>query len=177
MKIRYAVLAVALAVMVGFAVPASADPVKVDGGWYAFCFGAAVGSPATAGCRSLPEELMAGNTFMWESQVPTLLKVTDAARYGDMFDVYINQTLHKTSIVSTKDGFIHDPDLAFADPGYSKGSWVLDAGNYSVDIYVNNSAYEGGGAYLEVETFRGQVPDAGSSLLLLAEAVVVVHVT
>jgi hypothetical protein len=166
MKTRFAVLAVALAVMVGFAVPASAGPVAVDAGWYGFCF-AGVGSPATAGCQNSGVG-NTGNPFTWTSSAPTLLKVTDAFEYGDMFNVNIDSVLYTTSVVPTTfTGSVVNPDTAFADAGYSKGSWVLAAGSHSVNIFANASPYGGGGAYLEVETYRGTVPDAGSSLLLL----------
>jgi hypothetical protein len=166
MRFRFPVLVVALAVMVGFAVPASAGPVVVDLGWYGFCFGPAA-SPATAGCQNggVSSE---GNPFTWTSAAPTLLKITDAFLYGDIFDVYIDGAAipFTTSAPGTGPGETN-PDAAYADPGYSKGSWILAPGSHSVDVVVNTTPFNGGGAYLEVETWSQRVPDGGSSLLLL----------
>jgi hypothetical protein len=163
MRFRFAVVVLALAVMVGVAVPASAGPVTVDAGWYGFCF-AGSGSPATWGC---PNEGIGteGNTFTFASAAPMLLKVTDAFLYGDTFDVWIDSVLFLTSAPGGGPGETN-PDAAYADPGYSKGAWLLAPGAHSVDIFAAASPHGSGGAYMEVVTPHA-APDGGSSLLLL----------
>jgi hypothetical protein len=154
---------VAMLFMICIITPLHAGPVTVDAGWYGFCF-AGDGSPATAGCQNDGIDIT-GNTITFEAITPVLFKITDAFDYGDTFDVWINLLLSFTTpTVAVGGGSVSNPDLAFADPGYSHGSLLLAAGSYSINILVNYSPWSGGGAYLEVET--ASVPEPTTMLLL-----------
>ncbi len=151
----------ALVAMLGLAVgTANAGPLIVDAGWYGFCFGLA-GSPATAGCLNdgIGTE---GNTFTFSG--PVELRVTDAFLYGDIFDLVIDGApAVSTSIVPTVAGGVTtDPDIAFADPGYSKYFTFLGAGPHTLDIFADISPYGGGGAYVRVDT--PQCPRGGCTV-------------
>ena len=141
---------------------AVAGPIVVDAGWYGFCF-AGVGSPATAGCQN-DGVGVTGNTITFTALSSVVLKVTDAFVHGDEFDVNIFGVGNfATSAVAAGGGTTTNPDLAYADPLYSHGSWLLAAGSYSVDIFANTSPSGGGGAYVEV---LGAVPEPSTYALL-----------
>jgi hypothetical protein len=127
-----------------------ADPIGVDAGWYGFCFGGA-GSGATNGCQNSGVG-SAGNPFTFSLSGPGLLKVTDAFNIGDTFDVFVNSVLAFTTSAPGAGSFTGDPDVAFASGYYSAGSLLLAAGNYSIDIFANQSPFGGGGSYVEIES-------------------------
>ena len=142
---------------------AVAGPIVVGAGWYGFCF-AGVGSPATAGCQNDATAGVTGNTITFTALSSVVLKVTDAFVHGDEFDVNIFGVGNfATSAVAAGGGTTTNPDLAYADPLYSHGSWFLGAGNYSVDIFANTSPVGAGGAYVEV---MGAVPEPSTYALL-----------
>ena len=64
------------------------------------------------------------------------LDVTDAFVNGDRFQVYDGTTLLGTTSTPTNVGQSHttDPDVAFADPQWSSGSFPLGPGEHSVTI-------------------------------------------
>lgn len=129
---------------------AVAGPITVDAGWYGFCF-TGVGSPATPGCQNGALAGTTGNPFTFTALSSVLLKVTDAFQYGDQFDVNIAGVGNfATSVVAAVGSGTSDPDIAYADPLFSHGSWLLTAGVYSVDIFANASPNGSGGAYVEV---------------------------
>ncbi len=127
-----------------------ADPIGVDAGWYGFCFGGA-GSPATNGCQNSGIG-SAGNPFTFALSGPGLLKVTDAFDIGDTFDVFVNSVLAFTTSAPGAGASTSNPDVAFASGYYSAGSLLLAAGNYSIDIFANQSPFGSGGAYVEIES-------------------------
>jgi hypothetical protein len=141
-----------------------ASPVTVDAGWYGFCFGG-VGSGATAGCRNQGVGA-AGNTMTFSAVGPSLLKVTDAFNPGDIFNVFVNSVLAFTTTNPGSGSNSSDPDAAFTSGYFSAGSILLAAGSYNVDIIVSASPFGGGGAYVEVESARSQVPEPASLALL-----------
>jgi hypothetical protein len=147
--------------LVFLATVATAGPITPNAGWYGFCF-AGVGSPATEGCQN--EGIgVAGNTMTFTVAEPVTLKVTDAFSRGDQFDVFVNSVLSfTTALVPAGEGSVSNPDLAFADPTYSHGSVLLEAGSYSVDIFVAASPWESGGAYVG---FESGVPEPATWLL------------
>ena len=163
----------AIVAMLGLAVgTANAGPLIVDAGWYGFCFGLLPGSPATAGCQNDGIGIE-GNTFTFSG--PVELRVTDAFLYGDIFELVIDGApAVSTSIVPTLGVLVTgttDPDIAFADPGYSSYFTLLGAGPHTLDIFVSVSPYEGGGAYVRVDTpkcSRGgcKVPEPATLTLL-----------
>jgi hypothetical protein len=90
------------------------------------------------------------------------LKVTDAFLYGDQFQVYDNGVaLGLTSTPGTGPGTT-DPDVAYADPGYSKGLYALGAGNHSVTFQAVQSPFGSGGAYFRADV----VPEPGTLTML-----------
>jgi hypothetical protein len=140
-----------------------AGPINVDAGWYGFCFGGD-GSAATAGCQNSGIGV-SGNSTTFTTLVPVLFKITDAFDKGDQFEVYINSVLtFTTPDVPVVGAAVSNPDLAFADLSYSHGSWLLNAGSYSINVFAYDSPWGGGGAYLEVET--ASVPEPTTILLL-----------
>lgn len=154
-------LSIALVALL-IAVPSYAGPITVDAGWYGFCFGGA-GSPASEGCQNsgIGE---CGNPISFTATSAVLFKITDAFDYGDNFQVWINNALALTTpVVESGSGSVSDPDTAFSNPAYSSGSLLLPAGIYTIEVYVVNSPYSGGGAYLEVET--ASVPEPATMLL------------
>lgn len=140
-----------------------AGPIGVDAGWYGFCFGGA-GSPATVGCQNLGVGTE-GNPFTFSLSTPGLLKVTDAFDFGDTFDVFVNSVFAFTSSVPGSGASTSDPDVAFLSGYYSAGSVLLAAGNYSIDIVVNQSPLNGGGAYVEIES-AAAIPLPGTLALV-----------
>ena len=153
----------ASAALISASAASMAGPIAVDAGWYGFCFGGP-GSAATVGCQNLGVGTE-GNPFTFSLGGPGLLKVTDAFDIGDVFDVYVNSVLTFTTSTPGAGSSTSDPDVAFASGYYSAGSLVLAAGNYSVDVFVNQSPFGGGGAYLEVES-RHAVPLPGTLALV-----------
>jgi hypothetical protein len=142
---------------------ALAGPIVVDGGWYGFCFDGP-GSAAYDGCQN-DGIGTSGNPTTFTAVGPVEFRVTDAFDYGDTFRVNINGTDYFTSPAPTVVGVTSDPDLAFADPDYSKISVLLGPGDYTVEIFAVDSPWGGGGAYLSVVTTRA-VPEPTSLALL-----------
>lgn len=141
-----------------------ASPIAVDAGWYGFCFGG-VGSEAAAGCQNQGVGV-AGNTLTFTAAGPALLKVTDAFSPGDIFNVFVNSVLAFTTSTPGTGVSSGDPDAAFDSGYFSAGSILLAAGSYNVDIFVSVSPFGAGGAYVEVESARSQVPEPASLALL-----------
>jgi hypothetical protein len=162
----------AIAAALSASASAFAGPITADAGWYGFCFGAA-GSGATAGCQNQGVDVT-GNTITFTVAAPSLLKVTDAFNSGDVFDVYIDSVLAFTTSAPVMGGvYSENPDAAFSSGYYSAGSFLLNAGSYSVDIIASASPFGAGGAYVEVES-ASVVPSpdsfwlTGLGLLVLA---------
>jgi hypothetical protein len=135
-----------------------ADPIAVDGGWYGFCFDGGTGNPATNGCQNLAVGT-AGNTFTFTLSGNGLLKVTDAFILGDRFDVWVDGSLAFTTSVAGIGAGEADPDAAYNSGYYSTGSFLLAAGSHQVDIFTNVTPGGTGGAYMEVESRGGNVPE------------------
>lgn len=149
--------------------PVGSDPgLIVNAGWYGFCFAGAPGSPATAGCQNEGVGVV-GNDITLTAVTRIDLNITDAFETGDSFQVYVDGSLALTtpSVPPLLCGPIPDcgnPDEAFASPAYSHGTVALGPGSYTVDIYVENSPYPDGAAYVEAIS---AVPEPSSILLLL----------
>ncbi|MEO8299596.1 MAG: PEP-CTERM sorting domain-containing protein [Burkholderiales bacterium] len=160
---RYVSRVLRVALMAGAAVSlnAHATAISVDGGWYGFCFDG-TGSAASAGCQNEGVGV-AGNSITFSSAVSVTFRVTDAFNAGDTFQVVIDGTPFFTSGVPTIVASITDPDAAFADSTYSRGSWTLAAGAHSVDVFADASPYGGGGAYLSAVS---AVPEPTTAVLL-----------
>ncbi len=144
---------------------ASAGPITPDAGWYGFCFDGAAGSGAEAGCTNEGVGTT-GNSFTFDLLLPGLLKVTDAFLIGDIFDVFINSAFAFTTSTPGTGDTTGNPDLAFDSGNYSAGSTLLAAGSYSVDIFVNDSPFDGGAGYITVESQQAAPVPAPATLLL-----------
>jgi hypothetical protein len=93
-----------------------------------------------------------------------LFRITDAFDYGDSFDVFVDGAVipFQTPSVPSALGGSADPDLAWLDPGYSKGSILLAPGAHIIDVFARDSPFGGGGAYLRVDV----IPEPGTWALL-----------
>ncbi len=116
-------------------------------------------------------------TFVFTVVGSALLQVTDSWRSGDIFEVFANGSLLGATSAATT-GFVNgnsttptDYSAAFADPNFSSGSWLLQAGDYEVTgrISVQPENY-GSGAIRFVSTPPVPVP-ASLSLMMGAGAV------
>jgi hypothetical protein len=117
--------------------PAQAAPLA-SGTWQSFSFGG-------VGSSSDPE------TFDFTAGPDgDILKITDAFLKGDRFEVFdFGTLLGSTSIVPTStDDTTSNPDLAFADLTYSKGTFFLAPGLRSISIRVLDSPFGSGGAFI-----------------------------
>ena len=144
--------------------PAADDPpIGINAGWYGFCFGGA-GSAITAGCQNSGVGVIS-NTITFTTAGPVDFNITDAFNAGDSFDVYVGGVLMmSTPSVPSSSCSDSDPNLAFANPCYSHGSLLLGPGSYNIDVFVRDSPFGSGGAYLEVVT--ADTPEPGSLALL-----------
>jgi hypothetical protein len=135
---------------VGTPPPGWDPPITVDGGWQKFYFGD-IGSFNLEG--------------PWTFTGPALLTVTDAFLEGDQFAVFDNGTLLGDTSLPIVDDLteVDDPNLAYGDPGYSSGSWLLGDGSHAITIEAIQSPYSAGGAYLRVDT---ATPEPASFVLL-----------
>ena len=110
-----------------------------------------------------------GNTMTFSSLFGTVLQVTDAFISGENFRVVIDgQTFFTPAATPFAVVNVFDPNEAFANPGYSHGSWSLTPGAHSVDIFAVNTATpsSGGAAYVRVLT--STVPEASTYAYMLA---------
>lgn len=148
----------AAAALLSMSAASMAGPISANAGWYGFCFGGA-GSGATSGCTNSGVG-SSGNAFTFTLASAGVLQVTDAFLFGDTFDVYVNSLLaFTTGGGSHVGGTTGDPNAAFSGGAYDAGSYFLSAGSYSVDIFVNAAPTGGGGAYMQVLTREGTVPE------------------
>lgn len=112
----------------------SAGPISVGGGWTTFQFG-----DVGLGFSEEPYAFtLAGNG---------LLKVTDAYRIGDTFDIYDSALglLFSTSLPNDDSTDARgDFDFAYADTRWSSGSISLSAGSYSITGITTASPFGDG---------------------------------
>jgi len=132
----------------------SSDPAIAPGsGWTEFEFGE-VGAVDFAGA------------FNFTSSSPTVVSVVDSYLCGDEFEVFDNGTsIGRTSQVNGTTcptpgsaDIVGEPETAFTDPAFSKGSFRLGPGSHSVTIVPTVAPWNEGAAYLRV------APGAGSSV-------------
>ena len=148
---RLVILAFALVSI--FSIAAMADNLD-DHTWHVFNFGG-TGSEATDGSGSVD----------FFATGPTEIKVTDCCETGDQFTLYDNGVLLGTSsYVATGPGDgCPNADACYSDPLYSHGAWLVGAGVNDITIYMANSPWGSGGAYIEATT---PSPEPGSLTLL-----------
>lgn len=93
----------------------------------------------------------------------TYLNITDAFLPGDAFNVFINGVLAlSTPTVAPNPGInISDPNLAFANPAFSRGQLSLSPGTYNITVFVREGT-PSGGAFIQA----APVPEPATMLLL-----------
>jgi hypothetical protein len=109
--------------------------------------------------------------YTYSSAVPTVISVTDAFDYGDVFAVYdFGALLGQTSPSAALTGSISDPNIAWTDPGYSHGAFTVGAGNHDITMVAVASPWGGGRGYIKVDVSTARVPDCGATGCLLGIA-------
>ena len=156
-------MAVAGAVLVAGAAVSHAGAITT-GSWVGFCFGGA-DSPASVGCQNDATQT-SGNAFTFSLLTPMVLAVTDAFQFGDTFSVFEGATLLFSTPIVPVNAITgtSNPDIAFADPGFSHGSILLGVGSHSIDIFADVSPFGGGGGYVSV----GVIPEPEIYAMLAA---------
>jgi hypothetical protein len=97
----------------------------------------------------------ASNTFTVNTGEIVSLQVTDYQCAGDVFSVYDGNTLLFTSsAVAGPDcsPWTPDPNVAWADARFSKGSITLKPGNYNIRIVLASAPYGGGMVAIRVSS-------------------------
>jgi len=155
--------------------------------WLGLLLGAvlSIGAPfANAAPVALPNG--SWETFLWADLGPiddpadgytlivpvgatATIRVVDRLLIGDRYEVFVDgiSTLVTSDINVALDGTdtgISDPDAAWASADLSKGSLVLGAGSYDIDIDVFrvNSVLDSGGAFIRADV----VPEPATLALL-----------
>ncbi len=107
-----------------------AGPVAVGGGWMPFNWNSAVGANQT------------DTPFTFTTATSVTLDVTDAFGSGDRFEVFnFGASLGVTSQVNGPQPVIAlDGDTAWGLLNYSKGTWTLGPGTYSLTFQVTQVA-------------------------------------
>jgi hypothetical protein len=165
---RYWKVLLLAAFALAFAVPASAGPLVVGGGWYAWCWSPdgppAVGVTDCGGAATAvwgyPES---GNAHTWASTTPVYLRISDCCVPGDHFDVQD----FGVSIGVTAPGA--NPLLGggladgwYASPALEHFTAVLSAGAHSIDIYNLFGCCGSGAGVIRVDA----IPEPATMLLL-----------
>jgi hypothetical protein len=123
---------------------AADPPITVDAAeWAVFVWG--------------PDGLNLEGPFTFSTTRSVVVKVTDGACRGDQFEVFdLGASLGTTSSVAVdptcSPPFPIDPDLAFADPTYSHGTFVLAPGSHAITIRAIVNPFRSGGSWLRVDT-------------------------
>ena len=157
-----------LALLALSAVPSFASTIPVDGSWHQFSFGG-VGSLASAcggGCQTIinptPEQLTGPP---WTFSGPAVLTVLDLFMSVDRFQIFDNAvSLGTTSLESPGGTCDNDLACALTDTHYSKGIFVLGAGNHSITIQMVDSGVGSGSAAFQVAP--ATVPEPSTLVLL-----------
>ena len=117
-------------------VAAHAGPINADGTWQKFEWSAnGVVEPMTFTCTG-----------------SCRLEITDAFLCGDVFSVALNGTpLANTSAPQAcTDQRQEDPDLAFADPRFSSGTYNLNIAPHTLNVIAITNPYGSGGAFARI---------------------------
>jgi len=104
-----------------------------------------------------PDGLNFEGPFTFTTTRSVVVKVTDGACRGDQFEVFdFGASLGTTSSVAVdptcSPPFPIDPDVAFADLGYSHGTFVLAPGSHAIAIRTIVNPFRSGGSWLRVDT-------------------------
>lgn len=148
------------AAITAFALNAHAASIATDGSWAEFDFD-------TAGSAIYDLNTLE-TTFSFTLNQASILRVVDAGFSGDRFSIIANGTLLGTTSPSIAQGVsedpIFDPALVWNDNRFSKGSWNLAAGAYTITGSATLSPFEAGFGYMSVTA----VPEPESHAMLLA---------
>ncbi len=112
-----------------FCTLSQADTPLDEGSWTAF-----------KNCR-LGVHCPAPAPFTFATASGACVSVTDAFLKGDQFEAFDDgKLLGRTSPPISDDGINErDPDLAFADPRWSSGTFIVGAGSHSIDVQLTGS--------------------------------------
>jgi hypothetical protein len=135
-------------------------PITIGAGWWetgdappAFFWGPGTGAPNLEG------------PFTFVSGGPVLLSVVDAFLKGDVFAVFdFGGPVGTTSFVLPAGGTTGDPNVAWGDPTYSQGSFLLGPGPHAITFAAVVNPFDGGRAYLRVDDATPRLPDSASTL-------------
>lgn len=131
----------------------NAGTISQDAGWYSFCVGNVGQGISDSNHTCWNQSIgLTSNTISFAASGKVELRVTDAFISGESFRVIIDGRSRITSpSVAWNATGVYDPNVAYADSRYSHGSWILDAGDHTVDIFALTTVSAGGGAaYVEL---------------------------
>jgi len=119
-----------LLLALGWAAPAGAVPIAVDGGWTIFTWTGGLGS------IDIPAD-----GYQLTSLTSVQIQITDSATIGDEFELFVDSVseLNTSAIDPLLDGVpsgAFTGPAAWADSRLSKGSIVLAPGTYQIDVDV-----------------------------------------
>ena len=95
--------------------------------------------------------------FSFSSSTPVVVKVTDVLCRGDQYEVFeFGVSIGTTAAVPVQEcgtePFVGDPAVAFEDPSFSHGSFVLSPGSHSITIVVIADPFGHGSGYVRVDS-------------------------
>ncbi|WP_337658356.1 PEPxxWA-CTERM sorting domain-containing protein [Sphingorhabdus sp. Alg231-15] len=132
MKFKKTILATAAAIAAFSAGSAQAATLVLDAGWTNFNFG-------DTGSAITPD-------FDFVLTGPGYFNVTDVDGIGDVFQFTINGVVQPLTSAPVLGGpTTADPDIAFAGGFYTRASYLLGAGSYTVTGIVTDSPFGFGG--------------------------------
>ena len=128
--------------------PSALSAVPVDGSWILFDFTGA-GVPAT-GCFPCTFTAGAGGVN---------ISVTDCCLNGDVFEVFdFGSSIGVTSAVAASGVCGVDPDVCFADPLASSGTFFVGPGDHSITITPTVSPFGDGSAWFRLDAKPDPTP-------------------
>jgi hypothetical protein len=136
------VFALGTALALALSAPASAATLAVGDGWTLFGFGATN--------SSIYDVATGDATYDFTLTQAALLDVTDAFDFGDTFSFSnFGVKFADTGAFDSID-YTNNPDIAFAGTSYSKGSFLLSAGTYSISGIATASPSGAGGSFIRL---------------------------
>jgi len=164
----------ALALSAAAVAQATVTPLTTTGQWYEFTVDDLASQ--SGGVEWIDPTDGSALSFTFSITAPTELRVVDAVFAGDTFSVSVNGSSQLTSPVpattySSSQVGITDFDAAWADPSFSRGSWLLTApGSYTVTGMLAQSQTVNGAPQNSTlgAVMLAAVPEPGTWALLLA---------
>jgi len=171
--------AIAVALCAAGVAHATVTPLAVSGQWYEFDVDDV--QAQSNGVEWIDYSDGSALSFTFTIAAPTELRVVDAGFAGDSFNVTVNGISQLTSAVPTTTysptrTAITNFDAAWADTGFSRGSWLLTApGTYTVTGVLAQSVTNGGAPLNATigAVMLAAVPEPGTWALLLAGLAVI----